>query len=78
MRVSILLTCGKYLHEHITSLRREIWTHFISLTPPLFIDVSVPVHESGQLCFRVLGVFILPLYFFCYWILELLRQCGKG
>jgi hypothetical protein len=64
MRVGILLTYRKYLHEHITSLRREIWTHLISLTPPLFIDVSVPDHENEQLCFRVLGVFVLPLYYF--------------
>jgi len=25
VRVGILLTCGKHLHDHITSLRGEVW-----------------------------------------------------
>ena len=46
VRVSILLTCGKHLHDCIISLRREAWAHTTSLTSPLFIKVPVPSQES--------------------------------
>ena len=45
-----------------SSLRREVWAHKTSLTPPLFIEVPVPSRESDQSCICVLGVWILPLY----------------
>jgi len=32
----------KYLHDHITSLKMEVWAHNTSLTLTLFIDVPVP------------------------------------
>ena len=31
VRVGILPTCGKHLHDRIVSPRREIWAHKISL-----------------------------------------------
>ena len=40
-----LLTCGKYLHDRITSLREDIQTHKTS-----FIEVPVPSQESERLC----------------------------
>ena len=55
MRVGILLTCGKDLHVRIISLRREVWDHTTSLTPPLFIEVPV----LSEIC--VLGLTSLPL-----------------
>ena len=39
----------------------EIWAHKTSLTPPLFIEVSVPRQESERSCICVLGVLILPV-----------------
>ena len=42
LRVCILFTCGKRLHDHIISLREEVWAHKTSLTLPLFIEVPVP------------------------------------
>jgi hypothetical protein len=35
MRVGILLTYGKDLHDHIISLRGEALAHSTSLSPPL-------------------------------------------
>jgi hypothetical protein len=32
---------GKHLHDRIISLRGEVWAHKTSLTPPLFVEVSV-------------------------------------
>ena len=43
VRVDILLTCGKHVHDCIMSLRFE--AHITSLTPPLFIEVAVPHME---------------------------------
>ena len=52
----ILLTCRRHLHDLIISLLGEVWTHETSLTPPLFIDVSIPSQESERSCICVLGV----------------------
>ena len=60
-RVDILLTCGKHLHDRIISLRGDVWDHKISLTPPLFIEVPVPIQEHERSCICVLGVSIFPL-----------------
>ena len=49
-RVGILLTCGNHLHEHITSLREELWAHKTSLFLSLFIEVSVPNQENDWSC----------------------------
>ena len=57
----MLLTRGKYLHDRIISLRGKIWANTTSLTPPLFIEVSVPSNESKRSCICVLEVSILPL-----------------
>ena len=59
MRVGILLTCGKHVYDCIMSLIGEV--HKPSLTPPLFIKVSVLSQESGGSCICVLGITILSL-----------------
>jgi len=41
VRVGILSTCGKHLHDRIVSPRGEIWAHKTSLTLPLLIKVPV-------------------------------------
>jgi len=38
----ILLTCGKHFHDHIISLRREVWVHKTGLTSQHVIKVPVP------------------------------------
>ena len=48
-----------HLHDHIISLKRDVWAHKTSLTQPLFIEVPVPSHESEQSC--LLGLSIFPL-----------------
>ena len=45
VRADILLTCRKHLHHRIISLRGEDCAHKTSLTPPLFIEVPVPIQE---------------------------------
>jgi len=45
----------------IMSLRVDVRAHKASLTPPLFIEVSVPSQESERSCICVLVVSILPL-----------------
>ena len=37
VRIGILLTCGKHLHNCIISLIGEVWTHITSLTLPLLL-----------------------------------------
>jgi len=47
----------------------------VHLTPPLFIDVTVPKQECAQSYIYVLGVSIVTLFLqFCNNILELFRQ----
>jgi hypothetical protein len=58
VKVDILLTSGKHLHDRIISLRGEIWAHHSSLTLPLFIEVSVSSQDNGR---HVLEVSNLPL-----------------
>jgi hypothetical protein len=36
VRASILITCGKHLHDHIISLRWEVWAHKTTLVSPTF------------------------------------------
>ena len=50
------------LHDLLSSLREEVWVHKTSLTPPLFIEVPVPIQENKRSCIWVLGVLILPLF----------------
>ena len=58
--VSILLTCGKHLHDRIKSLRGKSWAHKTSLTPRLFIEACEPSQESDLSCICV-GVSMLSL-----------------
>ena len=48
VRVGDLLTCGEHWHDDIISLRGENYAHQTSITPPLFIEVSVPNKESDS------------------------------
>jgi hypothetical protein len=41
VRVGILFTCGKNLHDHIISLRGEVWAHISNLTRTHFIEPSI-------------------------------------
>ena len=47
-----------------------------SLTPPLFIEVSVPSKKNERSCITLLGVSGFHLSWFFYWFLELFRQLG--
>ena len=42
VRVDILLTCGKHLHDRITSVRVDVLVHKASLTMTLFTEVPAP------------------------------------
>ena len=80
VRFGILLTCGKQLHDYVSSPRRHVWAHQTSLPPSLvFSPIEVPLasQESERSCICVLEVSNL-LHFFVFWylILELFRQCG--
>ena len=61
MRVGILLTCGKHLHDRILALQGEVWVHKTSLKPSLFIEVPILSQESERLCIYVLRVSRLPV-----------------
>jgi len=65
--VHILLICGKHLHDCINSLRGEVWAHKSSLTPPLFLEVSVPSQESGRSSICVSG-FDFCLFLRLFWL----------
>ena len=53
VRVGTKLTCGKHLRDRIIILRRELWAHKTSLTPSLFIEVSVPREQGEWSCICV-------------------------
>jgi hypothetical protein len=74
LRVGILLTCCKHLHDIIVSLGGEVWAHQTSSIPSLFIELHALSQECERSYICVLWVFCLFLRF-CYWILELFRQC---
>ena len=61
MRVGILLTCRKHLHDRIISLKGEECAHNISLTRHLLLNMSVPSQESELPFICVLGVSIFLL-----------------
>ena len=46
--LNVIFACGKHLHYFINLLRGEECDHKTSFTPPLFIEVSVPIHESER------------------------------
>ena len=58
-------------HILFISLRQEAWADKTSLTLDLFIEVSVPSHESRLSYTCVLRASILPLSTIFYQILEL-------
>jgi hypothetical protein len=60
VRVGILLTCGKYLHDRIMSLRGAVWVNKNSLTPLLLLKSLCQVRKNGCHVF-VLGISILSL-----------------
>ena len=62
VRVDILLTCGKHVHDGIISLRGEVWAHTTSLIQPLLIEVPVPSQEHEPSCICVLVISILLLF----------------
>ena len=51
--VTILLTYGMHLHDRIISPKGEVRVHRMKLTPPLFIEVSLPGQESERSCIEV-------------------------
>jgi hypothetical protein len=66
VKVGILLTCGKYLHDPIISLRGDGWTHKTSLSPPFLIEVFVPSKEIEQyLCVRR-----IDFACFCHFVMD--------
>ena len=46
VRIVILHTYGKHLHDCIILTREEDWAHKTSLTAYFFIEMSVPIEES--------------------------------
>ena len=54
VRVVILVTGGNTVHDLIILLRGAYLVHKNSLTPPILIGVSVPIHETEWPCMCVL------------------------
>ena len=44
------------MHDRLISLSIEVWVHKTSLTPPLFIEVPVPIQESERSCICVRSI----------------------
>ena len=69
MRVGIVLTCEKHLHDRIISLIGEVWEHETCLTLPfLLIKMSVPSqdNEPSYICMYARGIDCAPFYNFRY------------
>ena len=79
MRVDILLSCGKHIHDCIISFTGDAWAHKTSLTPSHFFYWSACTKPGkwAVICmYLYIRVSILPLSTTFYWLLELFRQCG--
>ena len=80
VRVGISLTCGKYLHNRIISLRGKMWTHKTSLIKTYISNFYWSANSNPgkwaviYICVR--GVDFDISYDFVYLILELFCQCG--
>ena len=63
MRIVILLTCGKHLHDSIILLWVEVRTHKTSLSSQLFIGVPIPTRKGSEWsCICVLMVSFASFY----------------
>ena len=49
MRVGILLTCGKHLHDSIISPRGEVWVHK-TIVYVVKVHIYIPSRESEHSC----------------------------
>jgi len=66
VRVGILLTCGKYLHDRISfHLKGRFGPIQLAYSRTLCIEVSMLSQESKRLCICVLKVSNLPLCAVC-------------
>jgi hypothetical protein len=69
VRVSILPTSWKYLHDCIISLRWAGWEYRSSLALKLFIEAPVLSKESQQSCIGVLDFGVVPtVWYFLFFI----------
>jgi len=72
-----LLTCGKHLHDNVISLRMEVRVNKTSLTPPSFIEISVPSTWAViYVCKGLRGIDFVSFLRFFLEILELFGQRG--
>jgi len=78
MRDTILFShvCRKHLHDHIISLRGDVWGHKTGLIRPLFIEVSIKPGKWTVIYLYVGGINIASFYNSSIGFLELLRRCG--
>jgi len=53
----------KYLHDHVISLRREVWVHITGLTPS-FVSIEMPRRESERSRICVTGIDVASFYEF--------------
>ena len=70
VRVGIFLTCGKHLHDSITSVRGEVSAHKTSLTLPLVMEVTVPSQDSERsciLCVRSIDLASFSDFYIWFW-----------
>ena len=56
VRVGILLTCGKHLHDHIISLRGEVWVHKTSVTQQFLLKC---LYYARRVSSHLPGIFML-------------------
>ena len=56
VRVVILLTCGKHLHDHIISLRGEVWAHKTSVTQQFLLKC---LYYARRVSSHLPGIFML-------------------
>ena len=69
VRVDLLLTSWKYLHDRIISLRWMGWAYKSNLTLTLFIEAPVLSHESEWSCICVLDFGVVPtVWYFLFFI----------
>jgi len=62
MRIGILFTSGKRLHDRITSLGEEVWFLKTNITPQLFIVIPVSRQVNEWSCICMLEVSIRFLF----------------
>ena len=80
VRISILLTCGKHLHDHIISVKVGVCVHETNLTPPSFcwsVCTNPGKSNSMYVCAQCIDFPLCKIFIYFFYI-ELFLRMHRG